>query len=410
MHSGSTPVSDLISAAAGVTPRVPSTIWAQDIAEVAKARGVDVISLAGGIADPLPPHVVEAGQAALVADRRPHSRGEARLREAISEKLSRDNGISVDPGSGVVVTNGAMQAVACALQAYVQPGDQVVMLGPGFFVHYLISFYAGQPRVILCREEDAYHIDFDRLRAAVTDRTKALLLINPGNPTGVVYTMEELQKIAQLAESHDLLVISDEAYERFVYDGNTHTSIASLPGMDRRTLTIHSFTKCYGLRAGRIGYAAGDKELVGPVAKAFEWTTLTGNPASQAMAWAALVGPQDWIDRGMRGLIDNRDLIRRRLHESDLISAVIPQGATFYYLNFSRLGVGENEFCGHLLARYGVPTVPGSSFAGGEMQEGCYLRIPFGGSTDTIERAMRGVQAAAEDAVRGDLISARGLS
>ena len=302
-----------------------------------------------------------------------------------------------------------MQAVACTLQAYIEPGDQVVMLGPGFFVHYLISFYGGEPKVVLCREEDGYHLDVDRLRAAITDRIRALLLINPGNPTGVVYTMEELQEIAALAESHDLLVISDEAYERFVYDSNVHISIASLPGMDRRTLTLHSFTKCYGLRAGRIGYAAGHAELVGPVAKAFEWATLTGNPASQAMARAALVGPQDWIDDGMRELIDNRDLIRKRVAESDLISTVVPQGATFYYLNFSRLGVGEKEFCSHLLARYGVPTVPGASFAGGEIQEGCYLRLPFGGSTETIERAIRGVHAAAEDAVRSELVSVPGL-
>ena len=408
MPDGSTLAPHMIPAITGATPRVPSTIWAQDIAAVAKRRGVDVISLAGGITDPLPPHVVEAGAAALASDRRPHSRGDARLREAISEKLSRDNLISVDPESGIVVTNGAMQAVACALQAYIEPGDQVVMLGPGFFVHYLISFYGGEPKVVLCREEDGYHLDVDRLRAAITDRTKALLLINPGNPTGVVYTSEELQEIAELVESHDLLVISDEAYERFVYDGNVHISIASLPGMDRRTLTVHSFTKCYGLRAGRIGFAAGDGELVGPVAKAFEWATLTGNPASQAMAWAALVGPQDWIRQGMRELLDNRDLIRRRLQESDLISTVVPQGATFYYLNFSRLGVGENEFCSHLLARYGVPTVPGASFAGGDMQDGGYLRLPFGGSTDTIERAIRSVQAAAEDAIRGDLPALRG--
>ncbi|MCY4370560.1 MAG: pyridoxal phosphate-dependent aminotransferase [bacterium] len=388
---------------------MPSTIWAQDIAAVAKRHGVDVISLAGGITDPLPPHVVEAGAAALASDRRPHSRGDARLREAISEKLSRDNGISVDPESGIIVTNGAMQAVACTLQAYIEPGDQVVMLGPGFFVHHLISFYGGEPRVVLCREEDGYHVDVDRLRAAVTERTKVLLLINPGNPTGVVYTMEELQQIAELAESHDLLVISDEAYERFVYEGNVHVSIASLPGMARRTLTIHSFTKCYGLRAGRIGFAAGDSQLIAPVAKAFEWATLTGNPASQAMAWAALVGPQDWIEKGMRELVDNRDLIRRRLEESDLISTVVPQGATFYYLNFSRLGVGEDEFCNHLLARYGVPTVPGASFAGGEMQEGGYLRLPFGAGIDTIERAIGGVQAAAEDAISGDPISTRGF-
>lgn len=410
MPDGITPPPRLISTATGATPRVPSTIWAQDIAAVAKRRGVDVISLAGGITDPLPPHVVEAGQAALAADRRPHSRGEARLREAISEKLSRDNDLPVDPGSGVVVTNGAMQAVACALQAYIEPGDEVVMLGPGFFVHHLISFYGAEPRVVPCREEDGYHVDVDRLRAAITDRTKILLLINPGNPTGVVYSVQELQEIARLAETHDLLVISDEAYERFVYDGNVHVSIASLPGVARRTVTIHSFTKCYGLRAGRIGYAAGNEELIAPVAKAFEWATLTGNPASQAMAWAALVGPQDWIEEGMQSLLDNRDLIRGRLEESELISTVVPQGATFYYLNFSQLGVGEEEFCRHLLARFGVPTVPGASFAGGEMQEGCYLRLPFGGTTDIIERAIRGVQAAAEDAIRGDLVSGPDLS
>ena len=132
-----------------------------------------------------------------------------------------------------------------------------------------------------------------------------------------------MQEIAEIAESHDLLLISDEAYERFVYDDN---------------------------------------------------------------------------------------VIQRRLQESDLISAVVPQGATFFYLNFSRLGVGEDEFCGHLLARYGVPTVPGRSFAGGEMQRGGYLRLPFGGSAGTIERAVRGLHAAADDALRGELLPAPAVS
>ena len=368
-----------------------------------------MVHLAGGMIGPLPPHIVEAGQAALASDVRSHSRGKARLREAISEKLRHDNGVSADPEAGIVVTNGAMQALSCALQAYIDPGDQVVMLGPGFFLHYLITFHGGEPRFVLCREEDDYRLDVDRLRSTLTERTKALILINPVNPTGVVFTNEELQEIAELAESHGLLVISDEAYERFVYDDNVHISFASLPGMDRRTLTIHSFTKCYGLRGARIGYAAGNRELVDPVAKVFEWATLTCNPSSQAMAWAALVGPQDWFKKELRGFVDNRDLIQRRLQESNMISAVNPQGASFFYLNFRQLGIGSREFCGHLLSRYGVPTVPGTSFAGGEMQDDCYLRLPFGGTAETIERVVGGLHAAAEDAIRGDLIAAPGL-
>lgn len=409
MPSGSAGASPPVPTAPGMTPRVPSTIWAQDMAAVAKSRGVDVISLAGGMIGQLPPHIVEAGQAALEADRRSHSRGKARLREAVSDKLARDNGISVDPESGIVVTNGAMQALACAFQAYINPGDQVVMLGPGFFVHYLISFYGGEPRVVPCREEDGYHLDADRLRSAITDRTRMLLLINPGNPTGVVYTMEELQEIARLAEEHDLVVISDEAYERFVYDGREHVSFASLPGMERRTLTIHSFTKCYGLRGARIGYAAGRRALVDPVASVFEWSTLTCNPSSQAMARAALDGPQDWFEKEIDGFVENRQLIQGRLHGANGISTLLPEGATFFYLNFTDLEVGQEEFCGHLLARYGVPTVPGTSFAGGEQQEGGYLRLPFGGSAATMERAVHGLLAAAEDARRGRLVSAAGL-
>ena len=403
------PTSDWMSATTGATPRVPSTVWSQDVAAVVKRSGVDVVRLAGGMIGSLPPHIVEAGQAALASDVRSHSRGKARLREAVSEKLLRDNGIAVDPESGIVVTNGAMQALSCALQAYIDPGDQVVMLGPGFFVHHLITFCGGEPRVVLCKQEDDYRLDIDRLRSTLTDRTKALILINPVNPTGVVFTVEELQEIAQLAKSYGLLVISDEAYERFVYDDNVHVSFASLPGMGRRTLTIHSFTKCYGLRGARVGYAAGNRELVDPVAKVFEWSTLTCNPASQAMAWASLVGPQDWIEKELRGFADNRERIRLGLQESNRISAVHPQGATFFYLSFGQLGVGSEKFCGHLLTRYGVPTVPGTSFAGGEMEDGSHLRLPFGGTADTMERVVRGLHATAEDALKGELVAAPGL-
>ena len=145
------------------------------------------------------------------------------------------------------------------------------------------------------------------------------------------------------------------------------------------------------------------------MANVFEWSTLTCNPSSQAMARAALDGPQDWFERELDGFVENRELIQGRLQGANGISTLLPEGATFFYLNFTDLDVGQEEFCGHLLARYGVPTVPGTSFAGGEQQEGGYLRLPFGGSAATMERAVRGLLAAAEDALGGTIVSAAGL-
>ena len=307
-------------------PRVPSTVWAAEMAEAYARRGVDVVQIAGGPLGQLPIHIIEAGKAALATGRRVPSRGDPDLLSAISDKLRIENRIMADPESEIVVTNGAMNALHCVSQAFVSPGDQVVMFGPAFFVHHMITLVGGEPHILLCHEEDEFHIDPDRFETAISERTKVLILINPGNPTGAVYSRDELARIADIAESHNLLVISDEAYEKFTYDGNVHTSFASLPGMDRRTLTVHSFTKCYGLRGARIGYVVGNRDLITPVLKVFEWSALACNPASQAMAEAALTGSQDWLVQALRDFNVNRKLIWQSLDGSSSLSARLPEG------------------------------------------------------------------------------------
>ncbi len=381
--------------------RVPSTVWSAEMAEAYARRGVDVVRIAGGPLGPLPIHIIEAGKTALATGRRAPSRGDPDLLNAISDKLRIENRIMADPEFEIVVTNGAMQALHCALQAFVSPGDQVMMFGPAFFVHHLITLVGGEPQILLCHEDDEFHIDPDRLETAISERTTVLILINPGNPTGAVYSRDELAKIADIVESRNLLVISDEAYEKFTYDGNLHTSFASLPGMERRTLTVHSFTKCYGLRGARIGYVAGNRDLITPVLKVFEWSALACNPVSQAMAEAALTGSQDWLDQALRDFNVNRQLIWQSLYGSSSLSARLPEGATFFYLKIAGLDIGSNEFCEYLLGRHGVPTVPGTAFAGGNALPDSYLRVPFGGTEQTINIVTAALAAASEEILGG---------
>lgn len=385
-------------------PRVPSTVWAVDMADSYAQQGVDIVQLAGGPLSPLPHHIIEAGQMAVADDEKPPSRGAGRLLQAISEKLESENGVLARPQNEIVVANGAMQALYCSMLAHTEGGDQVAMFGPGFFVHHLITLTGGEPLIIPCSEEDEFHVDLTRLVDSITPRTKILLLINPVNPTGAVFTAKELTAIAEIAQARDLLVIADEAYEKFVYDDHKHISIASLPGMRDRTLTVHSFTKCYGLRSSRVGYVTGPESLIRPILKVFEWSTLTCNPVSQAMAHAALTGPQNWLESAYDQFKDNRMAISEALEGSYALSAVLPEGATFFYVNISVPDVDSHSFCRYLLANYGVPTVPGSEFAGAAGMPDRYLRLPFGGDGDAIGRAIDALRSASAAALNGQLV------
>lgn len=383
VHVGADKLTDLHTM---LRDRVPSSVWSGDLIDATRASGVEIIELAGGPIGLLPDHVLDAGaKAARVGGREP-TLGNRVLIEAIGAKLERENMIGVGQ-SGVVVTNGAMHGLFLVLHAYLSAGDEVLIPAPGFFLDGLVRQVGGVPVCVPTSEASGYHVDFERLQAAVTHRTRAVMLINPGNPTGAVWSSDELDRLAAFAQKNDLLVIADEAYERFVFDGRAHLSLGAWPEVSERTLTVHSFTKSYGLRASRIGYVAGGSKLIEPVVGALDWTSLACNPVSQAMAYAALTGPQEWLSNAAAEIEGNRNVVEALVASSTHITAARPEGGTFVFLRVLSDDIDVESFCWQLITSAGVPVVPGGAFAGGTDYRR-HIRLPIGGNPKSVTRAV----------------------
>jgi aminotransferase len=232
---------------------VQSEIRAMNVA----CAAVQGINLAQGVCDTDPPHpVVEAAIEAIRSGQNIYTRleGITPLREAIAQKLASFNGLHVDPETQVLVTSGATGAMYCALQALLNPGDDCLILEPFYGYHILTLRSQRVNPMIVPLEAPAWTLDIDRLRAAVTPRTRAIILNTPGNPSGKVFTLAELESLAEFAIEHDLIVFTDEMYEYFLYEGAKHLSIGALPGMAERTITISGFSMTYSVTGWRLGY------------------------------------------------------------------------------------------------------------------------------------------------------------
>jgi aspartate/methionine/tyrosine aminotransferase len=226
----------------------------------------------------------------------------------------------------------------------------------------------------------------ERFEQAVTPRTKLLMLTNPNNPTGHLATPEELRGIARFAEHHDLLVISDDSYERMVYDGRQHVSFASLDGLGDRAITVQSFTKSYAMPGWRVGYVIAPRPFVDLFLKVHEWMILSCGYIEQKAAAAAMSGPQDWVDAIRTHFESSRDAMCGELEGAEELSFVRPEGGPFVFLNVSRCGKPSPEFSKYVLDEYGVRSEPGEVFEGPG-----YIRLAFG--TEDVAEAAR---AAAE--------------
>jgi aminotransferase len=276
-----------------------------------------------------------------------------------------------------LVTHGGMQAAYVVFTSLVDVGDEIIIPSPCFFFHDMLRLTGGVPVLVPMSEEAEYRFDLDRIEAAITPRTKAILVNTPVNPTGYVVTQEDLMGIAAMAETHDLTIISDESFDKFIYDGRKHRMMAALDDADSRTITIRSFTKSYGLPPWRVGYIFATQPRIEVCQKVLEWIILTSNYVSQRVALAALQGPKDWLSGVCGKFQHNRDLLWEGLSGIDAISCIKPQGGPFLLPNISRFSLSEEELAWKLLEEYEIPTTPGVYFdAPG------HVRIPFGGITD----------------------------
>jgi N-succinyldiaminopimelate aminotransferase len=367
---------------------IPPTIFSEMSALAVRTQSVN---LGQGFPDvDGPPGVIARAVSALQGRLNQYAPGVGvpALRQAVARHQQRHYGLELDPDRQVVVTTGCTEGIAAAVLGLVDPGDEVVVLEP-YYDSYpaMIQMAGGVRRPVTLRAPD-YRLDPDELRAAVTPRTRFLLLNSPHNPTGTVLTHAELQAVAEVAIEHDLVVITDEVYEHLVYDDHEHVPLATLPGMFERTLSLSSAGKSYSFTGWKVGWATGPAELVGAVLAAKQWLTFTsGSPLQPAVAFALDEEP-GYPARLAAGLQERRDLLCSGLAAVGL-DVRVPEGTYFATTDISALGWPDGRsFCLALPERAGVVAIPTQVFydsdAGRQL-----VRWAFCKEAEVIEEGLR---------------------
>jgi aspartate/methionine/tyrosine aminotransferase len=338
-----------------------------------------------------PPHVLEAATRAMDEGKTHYTptAGIAELREALVRKTKRDYGLAYDPDSEVLITNGAIEAIFLAIFALVNPGSEVLVPDPRFVCYDPDIAMAGGVSIAMpMREENDFRLDAGSVISLITPESRVMITNSPNNPTGSVLTKKDAAGIAKLAVERDLIVISDEVYEKILYDGSEHFCLATFPGMRERTIVVNSFSKTYAMTGFRLGYALGPKELIAALAQVHEHSVACVNGPAQYAALAALQGPQDFV----RNMVIEFDRRRRLLHSGlnaiEGFSCVLPKGAFYVFANIGDFGLPSEEFAEYLLsdrAKGRVETVPGSAF--GQYGEG-YVRFSYATAYNNIEEAL----------------------
>lgn len=324
--------------------------------------------------------------------------GDIRLRRAIAEKLERMNHLNVDPTKEIMVTCGGEEAVAAALFALLEKGDEVLIADPSYIPYSSLTKIAeAEPVYVPLDEKNGYCFDLEKLEAAITNKTKLLILCTPGNPTGTMMDEESLRRLAEICCRHDILVLADEAYEQVLYDGNKHISMASLPGMWERTITVQSFSKTYSMCGWRIGYLVAPAELMRIVVRAHQTVAMNACSFGQLGALEALTGPQDSLYTMLAEFDRRRLLLYNGLKELG-IPCSRPQAAFYLFPDIGEFGMDSFTFAELLLDKYGVATVPGVEF--GKNGEN-HLRISYATSFEDCQMGLHRIAQCVSDLRKG---------
>lgn len=311
------------------------------------------------------------------------------LREEIAKKYKKEQGISYAPDKEVVITVGAMEALFLALTSIISEGQEVLLPDP-FWPNYeaQIILAGGKPVFIPTKEEEGWVLTPDRMRRYLSPRSKAIILNSPSNPTGCVYGPEELEEIARVAKDHSLVVISDECYEKIIYEGE-HKSIASLKDMRSGTIIINSFSKAYAMTGWRVGYALGDEEVIKQMTKLQEDVAACASSISQEAALAAMRSGDGATEEMFRQYRLRRSLLLEEIEKTPMISCSSPKGTFYAFINIKKLNQKSRDIALKWLKEAKVATVPGSAF--GRQGEG-YLRISFATGEDKIREAFERIR------------------
>jgi aminotransferase len=350
-----------------------------------------IISLGAGEPDfPTPNHIITAAYKMLKKGYTHYSplQGKKELREAIAKKVKKDNKIDAT-SEEVIVTCGSKEAILLAMMTFVDPGDEVIVPDPSYVAYIpIVKLINGIPVSLPLREENNFEVDADVLEKLVTKKTKIVVINSPANPTGTVYSRKTLEEIADVAIDKNLMIVSDEAYEKLVYDDAKHISIGSLNGMKEHTITLQTFSKTYAMCGFRIGYAVAPKDVIKEMTEFKICTTLGAPTAFQMAAVAALTGPQACVEKMRKEYDRRRKFIVKRLNEIGL-SCIKPKGAFYAFPNISSKGMSSEQFSDFLLKKAKVLVVPGTEF--GKYGEG-YVRMSYATAYEKIEEALNRIE------------------
>ena len=382
-----------------IQPSVTLAITAK--AKSLKAQGIDIIGFGAGEPDfRTPKHIRDAAINAIENESIGYTAasGMESLKKAICDKLKRDNNLEYTQDQ-IVVSNGAKHSLFNTLSAICNPGDEVIVPNP-YWVSYpeLVRLVDAKPVFVECPEEAEFKYTVEALEAAITDKTKAIILNTPNNPTGTAYKEEDLRAIADLAVKHNIYVISDEIYEKLLYEG-THTSIASF-NQDIKDLTIvvNGVAKAYAMTGWRIGYTACNKEIAKAMSNFQSHATSNPNTIAQYATIAALNGPEETLNEMIKAFKERRDFMVEKINSIENLSCLNPQGAFYVMVNISKL-IGKTingksinnsiDFADYLLDDAKVAVVPGIGFGNDN-----YIRLSYATSLDNIKEGLNRIEKA----------------
>lgn len=319
--------------------------------------------------------------------------GTPELRRAIAEKFRRDNGIDYSPEE-ILVTIGVGEGTYAAVAAFLSAGDEVLVPDPVWlnYIH-VPEFFGAVPVSYSLKEENNYQMDADEIESLITDKTKMLVINTPSNPTGGVQSRETLEKIARLVEKHNLIVVSDEIYEKLTYGGVKHVSFASLPGMKERTITLNGFSKCYSMTGWRLGYAAAPVACIKAMVRVHQYINTCASSFVQEAGITALEKGESAVQEMVAEYERRRDYAVDAINAIDGLSCKKPDGAFYIFVNVRSLGMTSAEAANYFLEEAHIATVPGSAF--GPQGEG-FIRISYACSYERIVEGMERLKKAVE--------------
>ena len=366
-----------------VTPSL--TLAIDSLAKEMKKNGEDVCSFSAGEPDfDTPTHIKAAAKKALDEGKTRYgpAAGEPGLRKAIAEKLLRDNQLAYN-ADNIIVTNGGKQSLYNLIMALIEAGDEVIIPAP-YWLSYpeMVTLAGGTSVIVNTSLENQYKITPEQLEAAITPKTKLFVLNSPSNPTGIVYTPEEIAALAKIVVEKDILVVSDEIYEKILYDGAIHRSIASFgPEIFQRSIISNGFAKAFSMTGWRVGYIAGPVEIVKAMTKIQSHSTSNVCTFAQYGAIAALASSQDCIEEMVKAFSERRQYILERVRSLPGLNCPTPNGAFYVFIDISQTGLKSRDFCQKLLESQKVAAIPGIAFGADDC-----IRLSYATDLKTIEK------------------------